>query len=365
MPGLPSAPAAPLVRGTAVAVVLLLMWPAPARAQNPLPSWLTVDTAVAVDRSRGTGSSGTIGVIADAYVAANVGHGVEVYARPFVQRLASGDWNKQVWLAAARYEHKGNLGLRVDAGLIPPPTGLANLTLRPQLNPVISQPASLFQGLPAVEPLSPRVTLLGAFYPYGVSATVSGSKWDARAAVIDTSPLRSRRIIGSNTTPRFANVVIGGGVTPVIGLRVGGSVTRGGWKRAVELPASNRTLDATMVTVEMDYSFRYSKVIGEWTRDTMATTTGRSVAVGWYVQGQQTLTPRFFVAARIERIGAPASDPRVAPVVEAFAGTEEVLAFRLTPDVTFRVGHRARRPFGQTGYVQQAAASIVWAHRWF
>ena len=169
------------------------------------------------------------------------------------------------------------------------------------------------------------------------------------AAVIDTSPLRSRRIIGSNTTPRFTNVVIGGGVTPVIGLRVGGSVTRGGWKRAGELPISNRTLDATLVTMEADYSFRYSKVIGEWTRDALDTTTGRSVATGWYIQAQQVLTPTVLPggARRTHRRARAGPAPRA--VVEAFAGTEEVLGFRLTPDVTFRVGHRARRPFGADG----------------
>ena len=355
-----------LARGArAILAALPLAWAGPAHAQSPVPSWLTIDTTVAIDQSRGPGTGGTTGVLADAYISAAVGRGVEIYARPLVQRLPSGNWNRQVWLAAARYERKGSLGLRVDAGLIPAPAGLANLTLRPQLNPVISQPVSLFLGLPPVEPISPRVTLLGAFYPYGVSATVSGAKWDARAAVIDTSPLRSRRIIGTNTTPRFANVVVGGGVTPMIGLRVGGSVTRGGWRREIESPMSTRTLDATLVTVEVDYSFRYSRVIGEWTRDMLATTTGRSVAAGWYIQGQQVLTPRFFLAARIERIGAPESDPLLLPVVDAFAGTEEVLGFRLTPDLTFRVGHRARRPFGQTAYVNQAAASIVWAHRWF
>ena len=85
----------------------------------------------------------------------------------------------------------------------------------------------------------------------------------------------------------------------------------------------------------------------------------------WYIQGQQVLTPRFFLAARIERIGSREADPLLTPVVDAFAGTEEVLGFRLRPDLTFRVGHRARRPFGQTAYANQAAASIVWAHRWF
>ena len=145
-----------------------------------------------------------------------------------------------MWLAAARYERKGAVGLRVEGGLIPAPIGLANLTLRPQLNPTISQPSSLFQGLPPPEPFSPRVTLLGAIYPYGVSATVSGDKWDARAALIDVSPLRTRRIFAETNPPRFANVVVGGGVTPIVGLRFGASVTRGGWKSADERPVSDR-----------------------------------------------------------------------------------------------------------------------------
>jgi hypothetical protein len=184
--------------------------------------------------------------------------------------------------------------------------------------------------------------LLGAFYPYGVSLTVSGSKWDARGAVIDTSPLRSRRIIGSNTTPRFANVVVGGGVTPVIGLRIGGSVTRGGWKRPGELPITRETLDATLITVEAGLLLPLHE--GDRRVDPRrADHDNRPVPTqpGWYIQGQQVLTPRFFLAARIERIGPPEADPLLAPVVDAFAGTEEVVGFRLTPDLTFRVGHRA------------------------
>ncbi len=138
----------------------------------------------AVDRQLDA-SAATTGVLLDTFMSAKIGPGLEIYTRPLVQRLGSGEWNRQVWLAAARYERNGAVGLRIEGGLIPAPIGLANLTLRPQLNPTISQPASLFQGLPPPEPFSPRVTLLGAIYPYGVSATVSGTKWDARAAVID------------------------------------------------------------------------------------------------------------------------------------------------------------------------------------
>jgi len=335
-----------------------------AAAQSQLPSWFSIDTTAAIDRQLDTADART-GVLLDSFLSARLGPGLEIYARPFVQRLGSGEWNRQVWLAAVRYERKGAVGLRVEGGLIPAPIGLANLTLRPQLNPTISQPSSLFQGLPAPEPFSPRVTLLGAIYPFGVSATLSGTKWDARAAVIDVSPLRARRIFGDVNPPRFANVVVGGGVTPVVGLRFGASVTRGGWKRADELPASADTLDATIVTVETEFAFGYTKLAGEYTRDILTTTTGEAVSAGWYVQGQQTLTPRWFVAARVERIGAPEHDPLMAPDVGSFLGVEETVGYRLTPDLTFRLSHRARRPFAQTAFANQMFGSIVWARRWF
>jgi hypothetical protein len=333
-------------------------------AQSQLPSWFSIDSTAAIDRQLDTADART-GVLLDSYLSARLGPGLEIYTRPFVQRLGSGEWNRQVWLAAMRYERKGAVGLRVEGGLIPAPIGLANLTLRPQLNPTIGQPSSLFQGLPAPEPFSPRVTLLGAIYPFGVSATLSGTKWDARAAVIDVSPLRARRIFGELNPPRFMNVVVGGGVTPIIGLRFGASVTRGGWKRASERPLSDGTLDATVVSVETEFAFRYTKLAGEYTRDILTTTTGEAVTQGWYIQGQQTLTPRWFAAARFERIDAPVNDSLLLPVSSAFLGVEETLGYRLTPDLTLRLSHRARRVFGQNDVVNQALGSIVWARRWF
>lgn len=334
-------------------------------AQVRVPPWLSLDSVAAIDRTSASNSAAPTGVILDAFGSVQLGNGFEVYARPFVQRLGTGEWNRQIWLAAARFERKGAVGLRVDAGLIPSPIGLANLTIRPHINPTISQPASLFQGLPAPEPFSPRLTLLGAIYPYGVTATVSGSKWDARVAIIDTSPMRSRRVFGSVKPPRFANVVVGGGVTPLIGLRIGASVTQGGWKRAGERPLSAGTLDATVVSVETEYSFRFTKFAGEWTRDALATTTGRSVAIGWYVQGQHALSPRWFAAGRLERIGAPEADPLVTSPASAFLGAEQTLGYRLTPEVTFRLSHRARRAFAQTPFDNQMFGSVVWARRWF
>jgi hypothetical protein len=351
-------------RWTLAVLAALLAFPAKAAAQAQLPTWFSVDTTAAIDRPLDSADA-TTGVLLDSFLSAKIAPGLEIYTRPYVQRLGSGEWNRQIWLAAARYERGGPIALRVEAGLIPAPIGLANLQLRPQLNPTIAQPSSLFTALPAPEPFSPRVTLLGAIYPYGASATLSGTKWDARTAVIDVSPMRSRRIFASTNPPRFMNVVVGGGVTPIVGLRFGASVTRGGWKRADEQPATLETLDATVVTVETEFAFRYTKLAGEYTRDIFETTTGEAVSSGWFIQGLQTLTPRWFAAARVERINATVHDPLLAAAIRPFLGVEETVGFRLTPDVTFRVSHRARRQFNQPQFLNQVSGSIVWARRWF
>jgi len=345
-------------------VGLHIALPRPVFAQQARPSMLAIDTSVALDETLdATAGDYSTGVIMDAVVSADLGHGFEAIVRPFVQRLGSGAWNRQIWVAALRYERSGPIGLRVDAGLIPSPIGLANLTLRPQQNPTIAQPASLFTPLPPIDVRAPRMTLLGAVYPYGGQVTVSSSRWDARAAIVDTSPLRTRRIFAEVNPPRFANVVVGGGVTPIVGLRIGASVTHGGWQRANETPFATADRDATLVTVESEFAFAYTKLAGEWVRDRIETSGGDRIASGWFVQGQQTLAPRWFAAGRVERM----SSPLVFGILtqeQHLTGTEEVLGFRVTPEITVRLGHRARRGFGRPGYTHLAAVSVVWWRRW-
>jgi hypothetical protein len=318
----------------------------------------------AVDHTQALDGDSSTGVVLDAVLSVGFGAGFEGMVRPFVQRLQSGEWNRQIWVAAVRYQRPGPIGVRVDAGLIPSPIGLANLMLRPHLNPMVSLPASLFQALPPTELRGPRTTLLGAVYAYGANATVSGARWDARAAVIDTSPLRTRRVFSGVNPPRFDNVVIGGGVTPFVGLRVGGSVTRGGWQRAGESETITENRDATIITVESEFSYRHTKLVGEWVRDSLETGTGNQVASGWFVQGQQTLTPRWFVAGRVERLSAPALTPLATIEQQHLDGIEETIGFRLTPELTFRADHRARRLFGRSVFDHQLALSAVWWKRW-
>jgi hypothetical protein len=325
---------------------------------------VAIDTSALVSDTVDRSGNATTGVILDAFVSVNLGRGFEIMTRPFVQQLPSGEWNRQIWIAALRFERRGRVGLRVEAGLIPPPVGLANLTLRPHLIATVNQPSALFQGLPELQVGSPRLTVLGALYPYGVSATVSRPHWDARAALIDASPMRPRRVFAERNPPRFQNIVVGGGVTPVVGLRVGGSVTRGGWLRAGELPGISADQGATVLTLETELSYRHTKVSAEWVRNSLDLGPSTRRVTGWFAQGQQALTPRWFVAGRVERISAGRLSAVPAVLDPRFAGTEETIGYRLSPEITLRAGHRARRTFGQTAFLHEANVSIVWWRRW-
>jgi hypothetical protein len=350
--------------------LLTLLAATPCAAQQATPSRMALDTVAAVDETVDARGNFVTGVTLDAVASVAIGRGFEAIVRPIATRLGSGEWNRQIWVAALRYERPGespgDIGVRIDAGLIPSPVGLANLMLRPHLNPTVSLPSALFTALPPLELRSTRTTLLGAVYGYGASATVSGAHWDARAAVLDTSPLRTRRVFAdtNQNPPRFPTLVVGGGVTPVVGVRVGVSVTQTGWQKAGDNPVGTVDRDATIVTIESDVSFRFTRLMGEWVHDSIDTATGNRIASGWWVQGQQTLTPRWFAAARLERMDAPLVTAAVGTVDQHLLSIEETAGFRVTPEITLRVSHRARRGFGRPGYDNQFGVSAVWWKRW-
>jgi hypothetical protein len=362
----------PAVGAACLSCCALIAVPRPADAQQAQPARVAVETVAAVDTSIDDAGHAATGVTADALVSVGFGHDLQGLTRPFLQRnAATGEWSAQIWLAALRYERGEQTAVRIDAGYIPSPIGMANLLLRPHTNPTIGLPASLFTALPQVDPGGPRTTLLGAIYPLGVSATVSSLRWDVRGAIIDTSPSRSRRVLatyGTTNPPRFANVVIGAGMTPVVGVRVGASVTHGGWERAGESPSADRTHDATLMTLEAEVSYRHSRLQAEWARNRFATTGGTVAATGWFVQGMQTLSPRWFVAGRAERMSSPAVTLPMTSTASRSSlrliGFEETLGVRLNPDLTLRVGHRLREGFGEDDWGHVVAASLVWWRRW-
>jgi len=350
----------------AAACVLAALVAKHASAQEATPSMVAIDSDVSVDVTVDENGNHVQGVFMDSLASVEIGRGIQAMVRPQVQRLAAtGEWNRQVWVAEMRYERPGRLALRVEGGYIPSPIGLANLTLRPHLNPTVAQPAELFTSIPSLEPRGPRVNLLSGLYPLGAQATLSTVHWDARVAVIDTSPLRLRRVFASYdrpNPPRFTNVVVGAGVTPFVGFRVGGSVTRGGWMRAGESPTTTGTRDATVATLETEFAFRHTSLATEWVHDTLDTSLGDRVMNGWYVQGAQSISPRWFVAARVERINTTLPVPD--GTQQHFNATEQTLGFRLTPEITIRASHRQAERFGTAEFGHTGAVSIVWYRRW-
>jgi hypothetical protein len=253
-------------------LTVILVSGAASAGQLARSSPVAADTAASFDQTRTFNGGDATGVIADAEMSVGLGGGFEGMLRPWAMRQASGEWNKQIWIAASGTKRPGPIGLRVDAGLIPSPVGLSNLMLRPQLNPTVSLPASLFQPLPATEVGGPRATLLGAVYAFGANGTVSGDHWDARVAVIDyvaaAHPAHLRRHESTAFQQRG-------------GRRWRDPVRRPARRRlgdAWRLAASQResrpvteNRDATIVTIESEFSFRYTKLLGEWVRDTMET----------------------------------------------------------------------------------------------
>ncbi|HEV3141867.1 MAG TPA: hypothetical protein VGY57_15185 [Vicinamibacterales bacterium] len=288
-------------------------------------------------------------------------------ARPTTPGGAAPPWDAEVFQAGLRYERPGAVGTRVDLGYIVSPIGLGLLDSRANLNPTIAGHASYFVPLPSFEPTGPRASAITSTYPLGAAATVSAAHWDARAAVVTSSPTRAF-MLGNSTNPRqTANVIAGAGVTPTIGLRLGVSVARGAYATSDEVTGpSADSRDATIVGAEGEYSFAYTVIRGEVLRTAFETAAADAVAYEWFIQASQTLTPRWFVAARHEGTLAPptrtavASGPRTnLRVVEATAG------FRVTPEVTLRASYYARRLFGVDMWDNQAGASIVWARRWW
>jgi hypothetical protein len=350
--------------------IVVLLTAAPAAAQQAKPSLLSIDSSTSVDTTVDANGNHVSGIFLDTMVVGDFGGNVQAILRPQVQRLAnSGEWNRQIWVAEMRYERPGPVAFRVEGGYIPSPVGLANLAYRPHQNPTIALPAELFTSIPSLELRGPRVNLNGGIYPLGAQATMSARHWDTRVAVIDTTPLRIRRVFGTpnpplfaGNPPRFPNVVIGGGITPFVGFRVGAAVTRGGWLRAGESPAITTSRDATLVNLETELAFRHTSLAGEWVHDALETSFGTRSTEGWYVQGAQAIAPRWFVAGRYDRIRTTLAV--AAATKQDFRSTEQTLGFRVTTEITLRLSHRMREPFGGTDWIHTGALSVVWYRRW-
>lgn len=345
---------------------------APASAQST--TRVSFDSQIGVDLFRGENVNDRPQVIVDISAAIRVGDNWQVYVRPWLRLPRPGTptaravpWDKQLYQAGVRYERTGPISTRLDAGYIVSPVGLGLLDSRPALNPTIAQHVAYFIPMPPFDPTVPVQRPVASTYPLGALLMMSADRWDARAAIVNSAPTRPY-VVGAATRPRQTPVVeVGGGVTPAVGLRFGAAVAHGRYAtpREIRIPApGGRTM--TMVSVEGEYAFRYTRINSEIVRTSFETLAGPAAAYEWFVQGIQTLTPRWFVAARNERASAPPLITGTAAGARSTLSTVETTAgYRVTPDITLRSSYYARKSYNARAWDNQVAVSVVWAHRWW
>jgi hypothetical protein len=248
---------------------------------------------------------------------------------------------------------------------MPSPIGIAMLENRPDLNPVVSQHSAYYLPLPRVDPEIPRTFLIAGAYPFGAQLTVSKGWWDARVAAIDSSPVRGRSLLGSNKPPRLLNGVAGVGVTPRVGLRLGVGFAYGPYASVDEVTDRSRgNREATMIQVEGEWSFRYTRIVGEWVHDVLETAQADARASGGWIEVTQTVSPRLFVAARVDGQHLDYQRPVTGDFQrQDYDRVEGVVGFRVTPDLTLRGGYLGRKGYVVSHWDDQVIGSIVWQRK--
>jgi hypothetical protein len=294
-------------------------------------------------------------IVLDAVATVRLGSGFDVIVRPYSRRLPGGDWSAELYQLQVQYQSATRVPVRVDAGVITSPLGLGTLEMRPDRNPAIGAPFYYYSPLPRFDYGPERFNLLAPGYPVGVVASASGTKWDLRGGVTDSTPTRMRHALASDRPPARATFLAGGGVTPMPGLRLGAAVARGDYRATGD--------DATVVTVEGEFAFGFNRITGEWIVDRFDAAPSPAVARGYTLLAVRTLSPRFFAALRTSRVSAPIVRPtgRIRTSATAADGT---LGYRLSREITLRGGYQAFRPHATDEWEHALAMSVVWGKRW-
>jgi hypothetical protein len=339
-------------------IVLLSLQTVKAAAQEGWPPRVSAET---VASARIFSSDEHVSGIFDATVAVETGKGLTGIARPWFFRRPNGTSTFQWYQLQLRYQTRTRFPVRLDAGVITSPLGLSTLQQRSDLNPTISPVFYYVTSLPRFDLTFDGLQTISAGYPLGAIVTTSGGRWDVRGGVTNSTPARSRAELKRNERPAMPQLVLAGGVTPRAGMRIGLGLAHGRYRDAT---ASSPAGYATVFNLEGEYAFNHTRLSGEWIRDSFGTTLGSETARAFYLQGVQTITPRIFGAARVAHRRSPPLFPP--PRIETEWTTVELTAgYRLTRDWTMRAGYYRQRAYPAPDWDNQAAASIVWARRWY
>ena len=209
----------------------------PADAQPGRQGWrVGADTQVSV-RGRQDGLPST-GLTIDSLIAAQWGDRTQLIARPVSQGRFDGSWSHDLYQAGIRYQPPTRLPLRLEAGYALPVIGLGLQRSRPIARDMGSFHAHYVTPLPSFETGLPAVYPVTPSYPLVAIASLGMTHWDLRMGVADGSPTRLRGVLRNTGAPRAPQLVVGGGVTPMTGLRIGATFVRGDYTDAEESVAS-------------------------------------------------------------------------------------------------------------------------------
>lgn len=345
-------------------VLAVLAAATPAAAQTS-DRW-TLDSAIGVSKWDGQGAAARPDVVIDFTAAARIGNGWSAYVRPWFRKSSSSPYEfaKEIYQAALQHERIGAVSTRFELGYILSPIGLGMMDMRPDTNPTIAPHLSYLIPMPPFERGAPSSMPIASSYPFGAQITATMRRIDVHAAAL-TSPPNRMFVFGAaqpNPTTRPV-VIVGGGITPRTGLRIGAGYADSTYARASEITAAARgDRRSRLMTLEGDLAVNYTRITGEVAVNRLDTSAGQVNATSWFVQGQQTLTARWFAAGRIEGANAP---PSVIGISEPrLRVTEATVGYRLSPEFTLRGAYSTRRTYFSPITNQQAGMSIVWARRW-
>ena len=347
-------------RSSVVALGLLLSLAASSEAQisGTGTRAIALDTVIGVQDYFDDAGAWKTQLIIDPFTTVEVAPRLQVSVRPLIWRVMTGDWEVYVPQASVRYEFEKGSKWRVEAGKFTSPIGLGMTENRASVNDsVIWWHRGYYSPLPAIGGGAAPHSLIASIYPMGVQANTSTKHWDARAAFIDRAPAD---FFHTANPPFRPNGVVGGGISPRQGMRIGAATA---WGRSGD---ANTSDPYKMVNVEGEYAFGYTKISGEWTRDRFETLTGKRDAHGATLQVKQTLTPRMYVHTRATAITSPVTVVATGAVPERTSWyADSTFAYLVSPETTVRVAHSAIRKWNAPAVDNQIGVSIVWARRWW
>ena len=237
--------------------------------------------------------------------------------------------------------------------------------------PTIAGHTSYFVPMLPFDTGGPRVPAIASTYPLGAVVTLSTARWDARAAIVNSSPVRNF-ILGAATNPRADAGLrsrrrrhADDRTSPRRVVRAR-RVSHAGGARAERRRPAIATL--TLVGFEGDYAFRYTKVTGEVIHDTFDDARSSGDVALHMVRSGHADAHAALVRRRPPRRHVVAGRRNRRGVRRAAAHARERADRRVprhTATSRLKASYYARQPYGRLDWDQQGGIQIVWQTRWW